>query len=198
MKICKHNKRQTICKECHGGHICVHNKKRSCCRFCAPQNFCKHDKRKGVCIECGLGSICEHKKQRYTCRICGRNAVCNHGRSRRACRECFPRSWAVRVLSKTATDARRKGYATVKISPEELLSFIDNSPLCCGCEGFLDYKTKGFYAPCLHHNHKTGEFIGFAHRECNALEGQLQKLGSRLPIFIKNFFPYLAKETGEQ
>lgn len=194
---CIHGVKKTRCRLC-GGSFCEHNILRSECRICSPRNFCEHNRRKYACADCGGGSMCEHKKQRSNCKICGRNAVCKHGWVSRTCRECFPRAWAVRILSRTAKDARRGNYAAIKASPEEVLSLLGKSPLCCGCDQPLNYTIRGFRAPCIHHNHETGELIGFAHRECNMLEGQLQKLGERLPNFIKNFFPRLMEKTEEK
>jgi len=56
----------------------------------------------------------------------------------------------------------------------------------------LDWKTqnKGIY-PSLHHNHDTGEVLGYIHNICNRLEGALRKyIGvDNLHIFLINMFP---------
>jgi hypothetical protein len=132
---------------------------------------------------------CEHKKLKWNCDECGGLKRCElHGRVARTCRICHPEWWVIRILSRHKRDAKAGGYAQTKINPQQLLELLRNTPNCCGCGAPLDYSASGFAAPCLHHNHETGEVIGFAHRECNSLEGQLAKLGSRLPIFLRNFF----------
>jgi hypothetical protein len=191
--ICEHNRLRTTCIPCKGGGVCSHDKKRDNCRICSPQSFCEHNRRKGTCKDCGGGSMCEHGRQRSNCKNCGGSAVCIlHGRTNRSCRLCFPKSWAVRILSANRANAKRAGYCPPVVTAEDILILIDKSPLCCGCEEVLDYSQTGFKAPCLHHNHETGEVVGFAHRECNSLEGQLQKLGHKIPIFLKNFFPQVS------
>lgn len=186
---CIHGRAKTHCRECGGGGICEHSKKRDSCRLCCPQSFCVHDRRKNTCKECGGSQICKHNKTRSICALCGGGSVCKHRIQSRSCRECFPLAWAKRLISHSAANARKKGYAPVNATPEQILNLIEKSPTCCGCGGLLDYRQRGFYAPCLHHDHITGGVVGFAHRECNALEGQLQKLGNRLIVFLKNFFP---------
>ena len=180
---CIHNKRKTYCNQCGGGGLCEHKKRRNSCSVCSP----------------GTRTKCPHGKFKWNCDDCGGLKRCEkHGRDARTCRICFPKSWAQRILSRHRQDARKGGYLAPKITPKELLELLNKSLNCCGCGTLLNYKTVGFDAPCLHHNHDTGEVVGFSHRECNSLEGQLQKLGNRLPTFIKNFFPHLVKETGEQ
>jgi Recombination endonuclease VII len=133
---------------------------------------------------------CPHGKFKWNCEDCGGLKRCEmHKRVARTCRICYPKFWAQRILSRHRQDARRLGYAPPNITAKKLLKLLEKSPNCCGCDAPLDYQASGFNAPCLHHNHETGEVVGFAHRECNSLEGQLQKLGVRLPIFLKNFFP---------
>jgi Recombination endonuclease VII len=132
---------------------------------------------------------CEHNKFKWNCDECGGQKRCElHGRVARTCRICHPEWWAVRILSRQKRDARAGNYTPAKATPKQLLELLRNTPNCCGCGAPLDYRASGFEAPCLHHDHTTGEVIGFAHRECNALEGQLKKLGERLPVFLKNFF----------
>lgn len=132
---------------------------------------------------------CEHSKFKWNCELCGGLKRCErHGRVARTCRICFPRLWAQRILSRHRQDARKGGYAPTKISVENLLKLLAESPNCCGCGEPLNYAGVGFKAPCLHHNHDSGDAVGFCHRECNSLEGQLRKLEDRLPVFLKNFF----------
>jgi hypothetical protein len=133
---------------------------------------------------------CEHGKFKWNCLPCGGLKLCEkHKRVARTCRICYPRFWAQRILSRHKQDARKGGYKATSITPQDLLRLLESYPNCCGCGAFLDYNAVGgFNAPCLHHNHETGKVIGFAHRECNSLEGQLRKLGGRLPVFLKNFF----------
>lgn len=133
---------------------------------------------------------CEHGKFKWNCDPCGGLKRCEkHGRVMQSCRICHPKLWAQRILTTLKRLSRKSGHAGPTLTPPQLLKMLESSPICCGCNAPLDYNAVGWCAPCLHHNHETGEVIGFAHRECNSLEGQLQKLGTRLPIFLKNFFP---------
>lgn len=135
---------------------------------------------------------CPHGRYKWNCDDCGGLKRCEkHGRVARTCRICFPKHWAQRILSSHRQNARKGKYAATQITPAKLLKILKTSPSCCGCGAPLNYEAVGFEAPCLHHDHNTGEVVGFAHRECNSLEGQLKKLGTRLPTFLKNFFPGL-------
>jgi len=57
-KICEHNKRRNICKECKGGNICEHNKHRCFCKECKGSQLCEHLKRKHHCKICNNVKIC--------------------------------------------------------------------------------------------------------------------------------------------
>lgn len=166
---------------------CKHHK--FCCFTCHRQRFCTHERRNGTCYECKGNNFCKHDILKWDCTACGGANTCKHAKEGRSCRLCFPLAWAKRIITQHKAHAKRKGYAAPNITAENLLALIKSSNLCCGCGEVLDFTLNKFKAPCMHHSHETGEVIGFAHRECNALEGQLQKLGSRLPIFLKNFFP---------
>jgi hypothetical protein len=47
---------------------------------------------------------------------------------------------------------------------------------------------------CLHHNHETGEVYGFAHRDCNRMEGFFGKLTTAQQVrFLQTQFPDVVK-----
>lgn len=52
-KLCKHQRRKNICKECGGASICKHNRIRSRCKECGGASICQHQRRKSQCKECG-------------------------------------------------------------------------------------------------------------------------------------------------
>lgn len=192
MTLCIHGRRLTVCIPCKGKFTCEHGKRKDSCISCKPKSYCVHGRRKYICKDCGGKGICKHGRTRQNCAPCGGASVCvTHKRQGRSCRECFPLAWAKRKLSAIARGCRQGGYLKPQITAKEILKLIEEKPFCCGCGDKLNYDLRGFEAPCLHHNHSTGEVIGFAHRECNSLEGQLSKLGTRLSTFLKNFFPEL-------
>ena len=148
---------------------CIHNKREIACKKCGGSQICEHNRQRSTCIPCGGGSVCVHKKQKSTCRVCDLLG------------------WAKGYISISKYQAKRFGYTAPKITADELVALISYSKKCCGCEEPLYWSGQ---TPCLHHNHETGNVIGFAHRFCNTLEGFLVKLGpKRMAVLLKNFFP---------
>jgi hypothetical protein len=99
---------------------------------------------------------------------------------------CDPLGAAKRRLAVCKGDARRGGYVPPRITAEELLKLKNESLICVGCEDPLDWDNY----PHLHHDHRTGEVLGFCHPMCNQAEGMLGKMTSEgRKAFIKNFFP---------
>lgn len=128
-------------------------------------------------------SICEHSIEQYRCKQCFGGGVCEHLIRRTNCQFCNPLSWAKRILRDQQKHAANKNHKSPIITPEELVILRQKSEICVLCEEFLIEK------PVLHHNHQTGEVIGFAHGLCNSIEGFLSKLSETARArFLKNVF----------
>ena len=57
-KRCIHNRRKSICKECHGSQICCHNRRKDMCYECGYKpKKCIHNKERSRCIECKINSF---------------------------------------------------------------------------------------------------------------------------------------------
>lgn len=207
--VCEHKKLRAYCIECKGSQICEHKKVKHTCRECKGSQVCRHGKIQRKCVECHGKAICKHKKLRYNCldckgkgvcvhnklrvicKECGGSALCEHDKQRRGCQECNPLGWAKAYLLVSKGMARRRSYLPPKITPEELLVLISISRFCVGCGGVLSWENRG---PHLHHNHHTGEVLGFCHPTCNQAEGMLSNLSILERItFLKNFFPEVFK-----
>lgn len=174
---------------------CAHGK-RYWCRTCRPYLFCKHNKRRNACINCAGSQICIHKIQFSTCALCGGGSVCVHRRQVSSCRSCNLLAWARRLLTQSKSQAKKFGYAAPKITAAQIVILVQTSERCRGCEESLEWKNGE--APCLHHNHETGQVVGFVHRGCNRIEGFFQKLNSKKQInILKNFFPDVVTALAE-
>ena len=68
--VCKHNRRQSMCKQCKGGSICEHGKQRHWCSECGGKARCQHGKQRSRCRECGGQGICSHDRLRWRCTLC--------------------------------------------------------------------------------------------------------------------------------
>ena len=174
---------------------CRHNKRKTRCIICKGAGICKHKKDKYMCLECNGGGICKHKKQRHVCIICKGASVCNHGKLRNTCKICRPLSHAKTVLRWARRCCKKFGYATPDITPEGLVNLYNVSTHCVGCGGPLNWGHDNRHQPHLHHNHVTGEVLGFCHALCNQAEGMLSKLSSKeIVTFVKTFFPAVFDE----
>jgi len=131
---------------------------------------------------------CLHKLQKGHCRICRPDNYCAHSKHRSHCRLCHPLGWAKGCLSVFRGDAKRHGYKAPNIPPEQFVARMKQTKRCTACNGRLNWLKKPH--PHLHHNHETGEVIGFCHPVCNQAEGMLAKLTHQERInFLACFFP---------
>jgi hypothetical protein len=107
---------------------------------------------------------------------------------------CTPVDLAKLKIDGSKRIAKRGGYAPVKIGVASLIKLMQDSHICVGCKEPLNWdEGEDGRMPCLHHNHKTGEVIGFAHNRCNWLEGMINKFGYDLiSKLVKNFGPKTA------
>jgi hypothetical protein len=92
--------------------------------------------------------------------------------------------WAYQLLKTARFDAKRRAHEPPNITIEDLVFIRSISTHCAGCGKSLGDKV------LLHHNHETGDVIGFVHPLCNAVEGQLASLSREARArLIRNFFP---------
>lgn len=140
---------------------------------------CRHKTRRDRCVRCpGATQVCRHNRRKSRCSTCG--GCKKHGRRTDRCRECFPTSWAKAMLRCATTTARARGYKPPHITPERYLALPEE--FCCLCTAPL-FKEQKRRSP-LHHNHKTGKVIGYAHAFCNKVEGQIMMV-SRPKLFLR-------------
>jgi len=64
-KMCIHDKRRDICKECKGTQICIHNIVRQRCRDCGGSTICIHNNERPQCKECSP-AICDICNKLYS------------------------------------------------------------------------------------------------------------------------------------
>jgi hypothetical protein len=127
-------------------------------------------------------SICKHNRECYRCTDCVGGGVCEHRRRRYQCRFCSPVGWAKRVLRDQRRHAAKEGYKPSLATPEEVINLRSKNKFCVLCERLLTEES-----PTLHHNHKTGHAVGFAHRRCNTAEGLIAGLSPKYrKIYIRN------------
>jgi Recombination endonuclease VII len=119
-----------------------------------------------------MGLKCEHGRQRSICRQCGGVGICKHNRRRLDCRFCDPKSWAKKIVSAALYRDRN----IKNISPEKVLSLMTSKCVLCG--EALDWAK--IPSPHLHHNHRDGKIVGFAHGSCNRLEGFILSFSLRI------------------
>ena len=89
-KICEHNCKRYICKECKGSGICEHGKEKRHCKECGGSAFCPHNKTKIKCKECKGSQVCSHGNQKARCKECGGTEVCPHKKIKQSCKVCSP------------------------------------------------------------------------------------------------------------
>jgi hypothetical protein len=106
--------------------------------------------------------------------------------------------WASRIIRCARAKAKSRGYVSMRITPEEVVSLMLSTKHCVACGGELNWITKG-ESPHLHHNHTTGVVIGYVHSRCNHVEGIIRRQISEGPRPIKTFlevmFPEAFSET---
>lgn len=109
-------------------------------------------------------------------------------------------NWAYQTLRVARRDAAKNGWVAPSITAEALLGLMRLSENCVACGKPLDWNTqdKGVF-PSLHHNHDTGEVLGYTHNICNRLEGSLRKYVGveNLPTFLRNMFPEIFLKEGQ-
>ena len=69
-KLCPHDRRPHLCKECDGVSLCEHQRIRQTCKECGGGQLCEHNRRRTYCKECGGGGLCEHQRRRSQCKEC--------------------------------------------------------------------------------------------------------------------------------
>ena len=85
---CEHDKRKSICKDCHGSQICEHSRIKSQCKDCHGGSICEHKKRKSRCKNCCGSEICKHNRIKYKCKNCHGSDFCEHNRIKSQCKNC--------------------------------------------------------------------------------------------------------------
>lgn len=145
---------------------------------------CPHNRTR-YCAICHPHQLCIHKKANH-CRICHPHHFCKHGKRR--CRICTPLDWAKMRIDSGKRVAKKDGYLPANIDAISMVELMKKSTICIGCEELLNWEAER--KPCLHHNHATGDVVGFVHSRCNWLEGVINRLGyDFLSKLIKNFRP---------
>jgi hypothetical protein len=96
--------------------------------------------------------------------------------------------WATKTLLRIKSQSERGGYAAPKISVEDLVDLRSRSQYCVLTDRLLVWSGKRL--PSLHHNHDTGEVIGFVCSIANRIEGMLSRFSKReRAIFFRRAFP---------
>ena len=145
---------------------------------------CSHNRTR-YCPICHPHQLCVHKRANH-CRICHPHQFCIHGKRR--CQICSSVDWAKMKIDQSKRRAKKAGYAPINIDIESVIKLMKEAQVCVGCEQPLDWQAAR--KPCLHHNHETGEVIGFVHNKCNWLEGLINRLGYDLVSnLVKNLRP---------
>lgn len=77
------------------------------------------------------------------------------------------------LLSTSKHVARRNGYKPInQMTPHSAIRRAMDSDVCVLCGATLQWKFGLGKTPHLHHDHETGELIGFAHPTCNMPEAK--------------------------
>lgn len=96
------------------------------------------------------------------------------------------RSWYCRVASilrASVQSAKREGYKAISIqTPHAIIRKMMGLITCWRCGEPLIWEFGRSKTPHLHHNHKTGEPLGFTHGRCNLniLESEIDRLKEEL------------------
>jgi hypothetical protein len=106
-----------------------------------------------------------------------------------------PIGWARTILWQAKANAKKYGIARPNITVEDFIELAQTTTHCSACGHQLPAltyrKKKCSERRQLHHNHETGEVIGFVHNHCNMAEGYLSRIpsveGKRQ--FMKVLFP---------
>lgn len=157
------------------------------------KKLCLHGKTRSDCMTCCNASICPHKRSRYDCRKCGGTSLCAHDKRRHSCWECSPLTRIQGLLSASKSSAKTRGYKPPHITAQEYLNLLRSSKVCAACGEPLNADSR---RPHLHHNHDTGEVLGFVHSFCNNAEGYLRKIRPKaLKQYMLTLFPEIFEKT---
>ncbi len=151
LRLCIHNKRKEVCKECGGSALCVHDKeKRFCKEGCGGSAYCIHNKKKEYCREgCGGSALCEHAKIKRYCKDCEGSAYCIHNTLKRICREgCGGSSYCIHNKRKEV--CKECGGSALCVHDKEKLKCIECNPDCACqlCKSKIVNKSTKFYPLC--------------------------------------------------
>jgi len=101
--------------------------------------------------------------------------------------------WAIILLRSLKYHSQMGGYAAPKISIAGLVRLRKYSRRCALTGRPLDWSQSPL--PHLHHDHKTGEVIGFVCRLANVIDGMLAKL---TPQERKTFLEHSLLDFGKE
>lgn len=90
------------------------------------------------------------------------------------------------ILSASQGEARERAYKPIpKDTPHAVIRKMMEDPTCERCQQPLSWDDLGYgKTPHLHHDHATGEMLGFTHNRCNfrAMEIEIERLKELLQI----------------
>lgn len=132
---------------------------------------------------------CKNKKYTrrgtWRCAICIRKQIKNH---QRGCGSDGLRGWAKILLRSLNYHAVKGDYVPPRISVSQLVNLRMNSSKCALTGRSLDWASVPL--PHLHHNHQTGEVVGFTCSDANKAEGMLSKFTKEeSQALIRRSFP---------
>lgn len=87
------------------------------------------------------------------------------------------------ILNASAASARKRGYRPIPLSiSHAIIRKMMEEPNCERCGEPLKWEFGIGKTPHLHHNHETGEPIGFTHPVCNprAMENEIDRLRAEI------------------
>lgn len=100
-----------------------------------------------------------------------------------------PLAWAKRRLAVATDGARKFGYHPPTITPETLVQLIEESKTCYFCSQPLDWESnEKSRRPHLHHDHVTGNVLGFSHPHCNVIEGWISRMSVAARTSLLKYF----------
>jgi hypothetical protein len=74
--FCVHNRRKSICAECHGSQLCSHKRERRLCTQCCGSGVCEHHVQRAFCKACQGTQVCSHHEYKRTCKVCNDPLLC--------------------------------------------------------------------------------------------------------------------------
>jgi hypothetical protein len=94
------------------------------------------------------------------------------------------RSWICRIFSilrSAEYEAKKRGYKPISSTHAEIRELMKSNK-CWLCGNKLIWNFGRGQTPHLHHDHETGEILGFTHPRCNprALQNEICRLKKRL------------------